>query len=63
MEQNRIPHIIVDTREQKLSKILDNKKDRITYENKQLDIADVVVSDEVAIERKEGFDFCVFNYG
>ena len=57
MEQNKIPHIIVDTREQKLSKILDSKKDRITYENKQLDIADVVVSDEVAIERKEGFDF------
>ena len=57
MEQNKIPHIIVDTREQKLSKILDSKKDRITYENKQLDIADVVVSDELAIERKEGFDF------
>ena len=57
MEQNKIPHIIVDTREQKLSKILDNRKDRITYENKQLDIADAVVSDEVAIERKEGFDF------
>ncbi|MFX1311971.1 MAG: ERCC4 domain-containing protein [Promethearchaeota archaeon] len=57
MEQNKIPHIIVDTREQKLSKMLDSKKDRITYENKQLDIADVVISDEVAIERKEGFDF------
>ncbi len=50
-------HIIVDHRENKLKAILDKKKDKITYESKQLDIADIVISSEVAIERKEGFDF------
>ncbi|MFW9827656.1 MAG: ERCC4 domain-containing protein [Candidatus Thorarchaeota archaeon] len=57
MTQNKILHIIIDNREQKLKTILDKKKDTITYESKQLDIADVVISNEVAIERKEGFDF------
>ncbi|MFW9771491.1 MAG: ERCC4 domain-containing protein, partial [Candidatus Thorarchaeota archaeon] len=56
-QNNKIPHIILDNREQKLASILEGKKDRITYETKQLDIADIVVSNEVAIERKEGFDF------
>ncbi|UCD02053.1 MAG: hypothetical protein JSV23_03255 [Promethearchaeota archaeon] len=57
MTQNKLLHIIVDNREQKLKTLLDKKKDTITYESKQLDIADVVISSEVAIERKEGFDF------
>ncbi|MFX1353857.1 MAG: ERCC4 domain-containing protein, partial [Promethearchaeota archaeon] len=57
MVQNKISHIIIDNREQKLVKIFESKKDRITYETKQLDIADIIVSNEVAIERKEGFDF------
>ena len=50
-------HIIVDHRENKLKAILDKKKEKITYESKQLDIADIVITSEVAIERKEGFDF------
>ncbi|MHA1334844.1 MAG: ERCC4 domain-containing protein [Promethearchaeota archaeon] len=50
-------HIIVDHREHKLKELLDMRKDKITYESKQLDVADVVVSSDVAIERKEGFDF------
>ncbi|MHA2184816.1 MAG: ERCC4 domain-containing protein [Promethearchaeota archaeon] len=50
-------HIIIDNRENKLKGLLDKKKDIISYESKQLDIADVVISQEVAIERKEGFDF------
>ncbi|KKL28230.1 hypothetical protein LCGC14_2377230 [marine sediment metagenome] len=50
-------HVVVDAREQKLKALLDNKKETITYESKQLDVADIVISSEVAIERKEGFDF------
>ena len=57
VQSKKIPHIILDNREQKLASILENKRDRITYEIKQLDIADIVVSNQVAIERKEGFDF------
>ncbi|HDZ54380.1 MAG TPA: hypothetical protein ENH66_01625, partial [Candidatus Nealsonbacteria bacterium] len=50
-------HIIVDNRERKLKALLDKKKDIITYVSEQLDIADIIISEEVAIERKEGFDF------
>ena len=57
MSEDKTLHIIIDHRENKLKTILDKKKDKITYESTQLDIADVVISDEVAIERKEGFDF------
>jgi Fanconi anemia group M protein len=53
----KILHIIVDNREHKLKALLDKKKDIITYDSEQLDIADIVISEEVAIERKEGFDF------
>jgi len=56
MPTNQI-HIIVDHRENKLKALFDKKKDKITYESKQLDVADIVVSSDVAIERKEGFDF------
>ena len=57
MTQNGLLHVIIDNREQKLKGLLDNKSNTITYESKQLDIADIVISSEVAIERKEGFDF------
>ena len=57
MGQNKLLHVIIDNRETKLKAILDQKKDIITYEMKQLDIADIVISGDVAIERKEGFDF------
>ena len=57
MSQNKLLHIIIDNREQKLKAIFDQKKDIISYELKQLDIADIVISEDIAIERKEGFDF------
>lgn len=57
MSNNKILQIIIDHRENKLKEIFDQKKDKIQYESKQLDIADIVVSQDVAIERKEGFDF------
>jgi len=53
----KLLHIIVDNRERKLKALLDKKKDIITYDSEQLDIADIIISEEVAIERKEGFDF------
>ncbi len=54
---NKLLHIIIDHREHKLKNIFDQKKDKILYESKQLDIADIIVSNDIAIERKEGFDF------
>lgn len=57
MTENKPLHVIIDNREQKLMALLDNKKNIITYDSKQLDIADIIVSSEVAIERKEGSDF------
>ena len=57
MSNNKILQIIIDHREKKLKELFDQKKDKVQYESKQLDIADIVVSQDVAIERKEGFDF------
>ena len=57
MSQNDKLHVIIDNREQKLKHILDLKKNIITYDSEQLDVADVIISEEVAVERKEGFDF------
>ena len=53
----QIVHVIVDDRERKLKAVLDGKKDTITYESKRLDIADIVVTEDVGIERKTGPDF------
>ena len=55
--QNSPVHVIVDNREHKLMNALEQRKDAITYETKQLDIADIVITQDVAIERKEGSDF------
>ncbi|MCJ7648255.1 MAG: hypothetical protein MUP85_06555 [Candidatus Lokiarchaeota archaeon] len=57
MNQSSMLNIIVDTREKKLMKILDQKKETINYKVEQLDVADIIISEEVAIERKEGSDF------
>ena len=57
MSQNTKLKIIIDNRERKLMELLDSKKDVISYEAQQLDIADIIISEDVAIERKEGFDF------
>ena len=56
MTQKNILKIIIDNRERKLMSLLDKKYPHVQYEAKQLDIADVVISKDVAIERKEGFD-------
>ena len=56
----RMLKAIIDDREKKLMKVFDNKTgdERILeYESKRLSIADIVVSEQVGIERKEGFDF------
>ncbi len=53
----KVVHVIVDDREHKLKALLDKKKETITYSSEHLDIADIVVSSDVAIERKEGEDF------
>ena len=57
MSQNHKLKIIIDNRERKLMKLLDKRKDTINYESQQLDVADIVISEKVACERKEGNDF------
>ncbi len=57
MNQIKPLKIIIDTRERKLISLLEKKFPNIEFEVKQLDIADVVITEDVAIERKEGFDF------
>ncbi|NPD88759.1 MAG: hypothetical protein HGN29_08535 [Asgard group archaeon] len=50
-------NLIIDNRESKLIKLLEQKQDSIIYETKALDVGDVIVSEDVAIERKTGSDF------
>ena len=57
MSQTNTLRIIIDNRERKLMKLLEEKYPNIEFETKQLDIADIVITEDVAIERKEGFDF------
>ena len=57
MSQTNVLQVIIDNRERKLIKLLEEKYPNIKFETKQLDIADIVISEDVAIERKEGFDF------
>ncbi|MFX0048016.1 MAG: ERCC4 domain-containing protein [Candidatus Hermodarchaeota archaeon] len=57
MNQANTLRIIIDNRERKLMTLLESKFPNIIFESKQLDIADIVISEDVAIERKEGFDF------
>ena len=57
MSQTNILKVIIDNRERKLIKLLEDKYPNIKFETEQLDIADIVISEDVAIERKEGFDF------
>ena len=57
MSQNHKLKIIIDNRERKLMKLLDKRKDTIIYESQQLDIADIIITEDLAIERKEGSDF------
>ena len=60
MGEKGILRAIIDDREKKLMKVFDNKKGDariLEYEAKRLTIADIVVSERVGIERKEGFDF------
>ena len=50
-------NLIVDHRETRLIKLLEKKQDTISYETKALDVGDIIVSEDVAIERKTGSDF------
>ncbi len=49
--------IIIDNRERELIRHIKSSYHSIELDIKQLDIADIVVSQDVAIERKEGSDF------
>ncbi len=52
--------VIVDVRERKLMEELDARQKNgsdLEYEIERLDVSDIIISDHVAIERKEGFDF------
>ncbi len=51
------PRILIDVRERKLMDVLEKMKETIEFEAKRLDVADIIISEDVAIERKEGFDF------
>ncbi len=57
MNSNTKLQIIIDHRERKLIKSLDKKSDKIGYETKNLEVADIIISEDVAIERKTGSDF------
>ncbi len=57
MNKDEKLYIILDNREQKLMKIIDKNHKLIEYDMEQLDIGDIIVSKNVAIERKEGSDF------
>ncbi|MBY8982771.1 MAG: hypothetical protein KGD57_07470 [Candidatus Lokiarchaeota archaeon] len=57
MSKNEKVHIIIDNREKKLEIAIKNVSQIIEYEMQQLDVADIVISENVACERKEGFDF------
>ena len=57
MNADETLRIILDNREQKLEEIIKQNHKSIIYEMKQLDIGDIIVSEDVAIERKEGTDF------
>lgn len=58
MNEDQELFIIIDHRETKLKELFNEERDvKICYESKQLDVADIVISEEVACERKEGFDF------
>ena len=56
LSNNKQIHIIFDNRERKLIEIFSKKKE-VLVETQQLDVADVIVGKEVAIERKTGLDF------
>ncbi|MFX1564100.1 MAG: ERCC4 domain-containing protein [Promethearchaeota archaeon] len=57
MNNNEVLHLVIDSRERSLITIFDEKPDRIDYKTKSLDIADVIVSKDLAIERKTWTDF------
>lgn len=49
MSQEKLLYIIIDNREHKLKKLFDQKKDKIIYDSKQLDIADIIISKDVYV--------------
>ncbi len=57
MNTDQILRVILDNREQKLEEVIKHNHPNVDYEMKQLDVADIIVSEDVAIERKEGTDF------
>jgi len=57
MNKNQLLKLIIDHSETKLIRLLEEKKDKFDFEIKQLKVGDIVVSEDVAIERKTGSDY------
>jgi Fanconi anemia group M protein len=57
MNKNGLIRLIIDNREKELIASLSQRAARIHYKVRRLEIADVVVSEDVAVERKSGHDF------
>ena len=57
LNKSYILKLIVDNRERKLIELLDENKTKFDYETKQLESGDIIISEDVAIERKTGLDF------
>jgi len=57
MSKKETVHIIIDIRETKLIEVLKQNHEIVQSEVQQLDLADIIISKNVAIERKEGSDF------
>ena len=60
MSKQEIVKCIIDDRERELMRVFDSRKQGpvvMEYESRRLDIADIVISDTIGIERKGGPDF------
>ena len=55
---NNLKKVIIDSRENYLISLFNGKKDKVVeIEVKKLDVGDVIISNECAIERKMGIDY------
>jgi len=57
MNNNKVLQLVIDSRERSLISIFDENPGRVDYKTQSLDIADVIVSKDLAIERKTWTDF------
>ena len=58
MKETQLKKIVIDSRERQLIDLFKQKSDKLVEVSvQQLDVGDVIVSNDCAIERKEGFDY------